>query len=157
MSEPKTGRVYHPWAVGITIVIVVFLIATITLGIVISQQDYDLVTQNYYEKDLGYQKEIDTRQRTNALSERPALALDRAAKVYNVTFPTRTDYRGIQGEVIFYRISDASHDVTHALSLNAEGRQFISVSGMQSGQWIAKLRWKENGKEYYVEERMYLD
>jgi hypothetical protein len=156
MNEPKYKRVYHHWAIGISIVIVVFLIATITLGIVISQQDYDLVTQNYYEKDLGYQKEIDTRQRTSELGDKPTLELDRNAKVYNVTFPVRADYSGIRGEVVFYRISDASHDVTHPLSLDARGRQFISVSGMSSGQWITKLRWMENGVEYYVEERMYL-
>ncbi|MFZ1731573.1 MAG: FixH family protein [Bacteroidota bacterium] len=156
MSDTKAKRVYHPWAVGITIVIVVFLIATITLGIYISQQHYDLVTQNYYEKDLGYQKQIDTQQRTNALGDKPALELDRTAKVCNVAFPARPDYRGISGDVTFYRISDAAHDVTHTLSLNSEGRQYISVSGLQPGQWIAKLRWMESEKEYYIEERMYL-
>lgn len=156
MSEAKPKRVYHPWAVGITIVIVVFLIATITLGVIISQQNYDLVTKNYYEKDLGYQKEIDTRQRTGALAEKPALELDRAAKVCNVTFPARPDYSQVSGEVTFYRISHAANDITHPLSLNTEGRQYISVSDLKRGQWIAKLRWTESGQEYYVEERMYI-
>ncbi|MBE0642464.1 MAG: FixH family protein [Bacteroidetes bacterium] len=157
MSEQKAKRVYHPWAVGTTIVIAVFLVATITLVVIISQQDYDLVTQNYYEKDLGYQKEIDTRQRTGALDEKPRLELDRTAKVCNVSFPSRADYSGISGEVVFYRISDANRDLRHPLSLTPEGRQYISVSGLQPGQWIAKLRWTEGGQEYYIEERIYLE
>lgn len=157
MSEQKTGRVYHPWAVGITAVIVIFLIATITVAVVVSQQDFDLVTQNYYEKDLGYQKEIDTRKRTAALAEKPALALDRAAKTLAIAFPSRADYRRIQGGIILYRISDAARDLRHPLALDTAGRQSISVRGMQSGQWIAKLRWTEEGSEYYLEERVYLD
>ncbi len=157
MSEQKTKRVYHPWAVGISAVIVAFLITTISVVVYISNQDYDLVTQNYYEKDLGYQKEIDTRKRTDALTEKPRLELDRDAKVCNVAFPAREDYSGIAGEVVFYRISDAARDLRHPLALGAEGRQYISVSGLQAGQWIAKLRWTENGDEYYLEERMYLE
>jgi len=156
MSEQKTGRVYHPWAVGITAVIVLFLIATITVAVVVSRQDFDLVTQNYYEKDLGYQKEIDARKRTAALAEKPALALDPAAETLAIAFPSRDDYMRIQGGIILYRISDAARDLHHPLALDTAGRQLISVRGMQSGQWIAKLRWTEEGKEYYVEERVYL-
>ncbi len=157
MSEAKPKRVYHPWAVGITIFIVVFLISAITLGIIISQQNYDLVSNNYYEKDLGYQKEINTRQRTNALANKPTLELDRAAKVCNVAFPVRSDSVQVTGEVTFYRISDASSDITHSLALNSNGKQFISVSALRPGQWIAKLRWMKSGKEYYVEKRMYME
>lgn len=157
MSEQKTKRTYHPWAVGISAFIVFFLVATITLVVIVSQQDYDLVTQNYYEKDLGYQNEIETRRRTNALGEKPRLELDRAAKVCNVIFPVRPDYTALEGEVTLYRISDAARDLRHPLALDTQGRQFISVSDLQSGQWIFKLRWREGGEEFYIEERMYLD
>jgi hypothetical protein len=150
-------RSYQPWAVGISAVIVLFLVATITLVIVVSQQDYDLVTSNYYEKDLGYQKRIDAQKRTNALAEKPRLELDRAARVCNLVFPERADYGAITGDLTMYRISDAKHDLLWPIELNGEGRQYVSVSGLQSGQWIFKLRWEEGGLEYYLEERMYLD
>lgn len=157
MSEEKKKRIYHPWAVGISAFIVLFLIATITLVVIVSQQDYDLVTQNYYEKDHGYQNEIETRRRTNALEEKPRLELDRAAKVCNIIFPVRPDYAGINGELTLYRISDAARDLHHPIMLDTQGRQFISVSDLQSGQWIFKLRWNEGGEEFYLEERLYLD
>lgn len=150
-------RSYQPWAVGISAVIVVFLVATITLVIIVSQQDYDLVTSNYYEKDLRYQQRIDAQMRTNALAEKPRLELDRAARVCNLVFPERADYAAITGELTMYRISDAAHDLQQPIELNGEGRQYVSVSGLQSGQWIFKLRWEEAGLEYYLEERMYLD
>lgn len=152
---PKRG--IHPWALGITIVIVAFLVVTITVVLIVSQQDYHLVTKNYYEKDRGYQSEIDARSRTLALAEKPVLELDRAAKVCNLVFPARPRYDGISGELHFYRISDATGDTRHALALDAQGWQYISVSALRPGQWIAKLKWSEEGKDYTLEQRMYLE
>lgn len=157
MTGQKPKRTYQPWAVGITVFIVFFIVATITLGIFISGQHYDLVTQNYYEKTLVYQDEIDARQRTTALAERPYLVLDRTAKVCNIVFPARADFSAVAGDLTMYRISDAASDLRHDLALDAAGRQYISVSSLQPGQWIFKLRWEEAGLDYYLEERMYLD
>lgn len=155
-TDPARKRAYHPWAVGITVYIVFFIVATIALVIFISSQHYDLVTENYYEKDQAYQAEIDTRLRTELLSDKPTLGLDREALVFNIIFPGRARYDDIQGEITFYRISDASRDQRHPLLLDARGRQFVSVSAMQRGQWIAGLRWSEDGEEYYIEQRIYL-
>ncbi len=152
MPEPKI----HIWAVGITITIVLFLIGTIVLTVIVSQEEFHLVTEDYYEKDLSYQKQIETQVRTKALEQCPVLSVDREAKTCVVSFPARERYEGITGEITFFRISDAKRDVTHALQLNSEGRQHISVSGLQSGQWIVKMKWTEDGKEYYLEERVYL-
>ena len=152
MAEPKI----HIWAVGITIVIVVFLISTIALTIIISQEDYHLVTEDYYQKDQSYQKQIDTQERTKQLAQLPVLSVDREAKTCVISFPERKSYEGISGEIMFFRISDATRDVTRPLQLNSEGRQHVSVSGLQSGQWIVKMNWTEEGQEYYLEERIYL-
>ena len=160
MSETqntKPGSKYPAWAVGISVFIGLFLVGTVTLVIFISRQHYDLVTTNYYEKDLAYQDEIDARTRTNALAVKPRLELDRVARVCNVVFPAHENYAGITGDLTMYRISDAAHDLRHVLLLDGNGRQYVSVSGLQPGQWVFKLRWKEAGLEYYLEERMYLD
>ncbi|HOJ02723.1 MAG TPA: FixH family protein [Bacteroidota bacterium] len=149
-------RTYHPWAVGITIVIVVFLIVSIGLTIIISQEDYHLVTDDYYEKDLRFQEKMETRKRTKELDIKPVISIDREAKTCILSFPPRESYDGIAGSVEFFRISDATRDVTRPLQLNSEGRQVLSVSGLHSGQWIVKLTWTESGTEYYLEERIYL-
>ncbi len=154
MNEARSKR--QPWAIGITAVIIVFLAVTITLVIVVSQQEYSLVTDNYYEKDLAYQQEIDTRIRTRDLDEKPAIVLDRAAKSCSISFPARERYEDISGTVTFFRISSARGDYSVPLALNAEGKQHISVSGLAAGQWIFKFRWTEGDEEYFLEERMYL-
>ena len=152
----KTSKRPHPWAIGITVVIVVFLITTITGVIIISQQEYSLVTENYYEKDQTYQQEIDVRERTRALGERPVIDYDSEAKTCTVRFPEREAYGGIDGTLTFFRISSARGDRNHPLALSAEGVQHVSVSDLQSGQWIVKLRWTENDKEFFLEQRLYL-
>ncbi|MDT8322603.1 MAG: FixH family protein [Bacteroidota bacterium] len=152
-TEKKTRQ---PWAIGITAVIVVFLVATITVTIMVSRQEYSLVTDNYYEKDLAYQQEIDTRMRTRDLAQKPVLVLDRAAKSCSITFPAREHYGELRGTVTFFRISSARGDYHVPLQLNSAGEQHISVSGLAAGQWILKLRWQEKDREYFMEERIYL-
>ncbi len=149
-------RKIHAWALGITITIVLFLISTIALTIIISQEEYHLVTDNYYDKDLGYQKHIDTRKRTEALEQQPVVEIDRESKTCIISFPPRDRYDGISGELTFFRISDSKIDVTRPLQLNSEGRQHVSVSGLQLGQWILKMTWNEKGQEFYLEQRLYL-
>ena len=150
------ARKIHPWALGISIVIVVFLILSIGLTIIVSQEEYHLVQEDYYEKDQGYQEEIDSRKRTGQLDAKPEITVDREAKSCTIQFPERERYDGIGGDITFFRIDDAAHDTEHALRLNDEGKQHISVSGMQAGQWIVKLRWNEGGEDYYLERRVYL-
>ena len=146
----------HPWALGISAFIVLFLIVTITVVILVSQQDYHLVTKDYYEKDLSYQNEIDAKRRAADAGSRPVVSVDRAAKTCVLQFPEGKDYSGITGTATLFRISDARQDHSTPIALNSEGMQHISVSSFPAGQWILKLRWKEGGKEYSLDERVYL-
>ncbi|MBN1446355.1 MAG: FixH family protein [Bacteroidetes bacterium] len=149
-------RKIHPWALGISIVIVVFLVASIALTVIISQEDIHLVQEDYYEKDLKYQQEIDSRKRAEALEQKPEIILDRTAQSCSIRFPERERYDAIGGEVTFFRISDAAHDRVIPLRLGEDGKQYISVSGMASGQWVLKLKWNEGGREFSMEQRLYL-
>jgi hypothetical protein len=151
-----TKRKIHPWALGISIVIVGFLVASIALTVIISQVDVHLVQEDYYEKDLKYQEEIDSRKRAGALESKPEITLDRTAKSCTIRFPERDRYDDIGGEVTFFRISDAAHDIVIPLRLDDNGSQHISVSGMTSGQWVLKLRWNEGGRDFSMEQRVYL-
>ena len=157
MSETRAPRSKRqPWAVGITVVIITFLIVTITGVIYISQQKYSLVTENYYEKNLTYQQEIDTRLRTQAMDGKPEILFDREARSCTVIFPPRSHYGDLTGTITFFRISDARSDRSIPLKLNTEGKQHISVSGFAAGQWILKFRWTDGDEEYFFEQRLYL-
>lgn len=48
-------RKMEPWALGITIVIIAFLLITVVGTIILSREHVNMVTPDYYEKDRSYQ------------------------------------------------------------------------------------------------------
>ena len=58
------------WGTGIVIGIVVFVVFTLSMTVIFMTQDVHLVTDNYYEKTLTYQDEIDKQSRTKALDDK---------------------------------------------------------------------------------------
>ena len=57
------------WGTGILIVIIIFMTLTITTVVYLMNQDVDLVTDNYYAKEIKYQQQIDRMNRTNEMDE----------------------------------------------------------------------------------------
>jgi len=151
-----TKRRIEPWALGISIIIIVFLVGMIILTISVSRVDFHLVTDNYYEVDKTYQQHIDMKQRTSDLESLPTIAVDRESETCVLSFPMRERFDDIVGDVTFFRISDAAHDVVRPLQLNDSGQQHLSVSNFQTGQWIVKLRWTANDQDYYLEQRVFI-
>lgn len=146
----------HPWALGITIVIVVFLAATITVTVWIGGQDVNMVRKDYYEKDQRFQSEYEVRQRTAALERKPAITLDDTRRLCMLRFPEGMSPDSITGEVTFFRADNDRSDFTRPLALGADGTQQFSLGTLARGQWIVKLRWTQRGSEYYLEERLFL-
>jgi nitrogen fixation protein FixH len=145
----------HPWAVGVTVVVVAFPLVFVGLAVWMSSIDVPLVRKDYYERDLQYQKEIDTRKRTNALPAQPEILLAADYATCTVAFPPADSYRDISGTLSFYRVDDNRRDFDVALQLDAAGRQDVATDRMNTGQWIVKLRWNTGGDEYYLEKRIY--
>ena len=145
----------HPWAIGITVVVIVFPLVFIGLAVWIGSQDVELVRENYYEGDRSYQDEIDTRKRTSALSERPIFTFAPDQSECTVSFPPAAEYSKITGNLKFYRVDDDHRDFDVSLALDSAGRQVVSLAQMNTGQWIIKLRWQSEEIAYYLEERMY--
>jgi hypothetical protein len=137
------------WGTGILITIIIFMSITVLTGIYLMNQDVQLVTDNYYEKDLKYQNQIDKLNRTAALEEKVEIKFDGLA--VELVFPTSFDKSKLSGEIYFYRPSDRKKDFTIPLTLNSEARQIIPVTRIDKGFWRIKLSWSSDGIEYYNE------
>ena len=137
------------WGTGILITIIIFMSITVLTGVFLMNQDVQLVTDNYYEKDLKYQQEIDKLNRTAALEEKVEIKFDSSA--VELVFPESFSTEKISGEIYFYRPSDRKKDFTIPLSLNSEARQIIPVTRIDKGFWRIKLSWILEGDEYYNE------
>ena len=137
------------WGTGILITIIIFMSITVLTGIYLMNQDVQLVTDNYYEKDLKYQNQIDKLNRTAALEENVEIKFDDFA--VEIVFPESFSTEKISGEIYFYRPSDISKDFIIPLILNSERKQTIPVTRIDKGFWRIKLSWILEGDEYYNE------
>jgi hypothetical protein len=136
------------WGTGIAIGIIIFVVLSVTMTIIFMTQDVSLVSDNYYEKSLSYQEEIDKQSRTKSLDEQ--IKINFNGEVISVLFPN--DYLGekISGEIYFYRPSNPDLDFNLPLKL-VEGNQNIPVELLAKGFWRLKLNWMMDGNGYYNE------
>jgi hypothetical protein len=112
-------------------------------------QKVDLVTDNYYEKTLVYQKNIDEAERSERINKN--LTLEYQKNQLKFTFPDSTAREIKRGEIYFYRPSDSSKDFTTEFSLNENGETIVDVSNILKGYWKVQLKWMMNNESYSVE------
>ncbi|MBT8378328.1 MAG: FixH family protein [Ignavibacteria bacterium] len=137
------------WGTGIVIGIVIFVTITFSMTIIFMTQDVNLVTDDYYEKTLTYQDEIDKKSRTKALNEEVKINFN--GKMISILFPSDYLNKNISGEIYFYRPSNPALDFKIPLQLSQEGIQVIPVERIEKGFWRLKINWLMNEYAFYNE------
>ena len=137
------------WGTGILVGIIIFVVLSVTMTVIFLTQDVSLVSNNYYEKSLVYQDEIDKQSRTKSLDEQVQINFD--GKVISILFPNEYLAQNKSGEIYFYRPSDSSLDFKLPLQISEDGSQIIPVERFEKGLWRLKLNWEMDGNGYYNE------
>ena len=86
------------WGKGIILVFVVFVLGIGVLVYRSMTKNIDLVTTNYYEKELKYQDQIDKINNTNSLKEN--IKIEYNGNVILITYPAVQ--KDISGEISLY-------------------------------------------------------
>ena len=142
------------WGTGIVIGIVIFVVISVTMTIIFMMQDVNLVSDNYYEKSLVYQEEIDKLSRTKTLNEQVKISFN--GEVVNLLFPAEYSEKKISGEIFFYRPSNPKLDFFLPIQLN-NGNQIIPITRLEKGFWRIKLNWVMDGNGYYNEKAINIE
>jgi len=90
------------WGTGIAIGIIIFIVLSVTMTIIFMTQDVSLVSDNYYEKSLVYQDEIDKQSRTKSLNEEVRINFN--GEMISILFPLDYVSESMNGEIYFYLI-----------------------------------------------------
>jgi len=143
------------WGTGVTIGIIVFVFISLTMTVIFMTQDVHLVTDDYYEKTLTYQDEIDKQSRTKALDDKVEINFN--GKIISILFPFGYLDEKISGEIYFYRPSNPNLDFKIPLRLSELGNQFIPVERIEKGFWRLKLNWTMDGDGYYNEKAIAIE
>jgi hypothetical protein len=139
------------WGKGILVVILLFVGFILTLvTISVRQDDIHLVTENYYEKEIKYQDQIE-REKSAAGLDREVLVYDDLSKSMILDLPV-----GAKGNLHLFRPSDARLDQGLVLDIKEVGKTTIPLQDLKSGYWRVQLIWTENGIEFYEEKKINL-
>jgi nitrogen fixation protein FixH len=137
------------WGYKIAIGFTIFCLSIIGVTVYFMMQKVDVVTENYYEKELKYQDQIDKVTRTRALKE--AVEITNTGKELIIKFPNEPDKNQKKDFISLYRPSDNTKDVKIPLITDTARTQIISIERIAKGYWKVQINWTSGGSEYYYE------
>jgi hypothetical protein len=137
------------WGYKIAVFFGAFVLITTGVTVYLMNQKVDVVTENYYEKELKYQDQIDKITRTRALKE--SVEITNTGKELIIKFPNLPDKNQNKDLISLYRPSDDSKDVKIPVQTDTSRTQVVSIDRLVRGYWKVKINWTSGGSEYYFE------
>jgi nitrogen fixation protein FixH len=113
-----------------------------------------LVSQDYYQKEIAYQNDIDQMNNTNKLTKQLKFDYIYKNQLVKLVFPKESI--GSSGKINFYRPADARKDFAVKLEIANTDSQSIPVANLDRGLWVIQVSWNKDSKGYYKEEKMTL-
>ncbi len=141
------------WGTKILIVYVVFISGILLMVFKSSMQKTDLVTTDYYDKELKYQDKIDEMNRVAALSDSVGYVIKDNSLM--IKFPKDFAGKKLVGEAVLYCPSDEQKDIKKQFSLQDESLQLL-MPAASSKIYELQLSWKDANVTYYFEKKIYL-
>lgn len=141
------------WGAKIVAVYILFIAGILFMVFKSSNQKTDLVTGNYYEKELKYQEKIDEMNRVVALSAPVEFNIEGGELV--IRFPKDFEGKKLTGEAVLYCPSDEKKDLKNSFTLQDEPLK-ISIPAINTGLHELHLSWQENGVTYYFEKKIFI-
>lgn len=147
MSRPT--RNLWPTSIAVFFALaIMFIISFIAFAV---RQREDLVSADYYEREVRYQSQLDTMNRSQPIATQSVVTFEPAQQTIVITLPA-AQTQGAAGSIHLYRPSDARLDRELPLALNNEGIQRLDAKKMSDGLWKVRVKWITNGQEYFVEQ-----
>ncbi len=142
------------WGIGIVIAMALFmgfiLFFVITM-ITDRTYDYEMVVDDYYKQEIGFQGELDGR--NNAANLPNKIRVEQSLKGILIVVPDEIAPNMENGSVYFYRVNKKDLDFEKPISLS-ENKMLIPASELLPGRWDISIRWQMNGKTYITQDQI---
>ncbi|MGE0562612.1 MAG: FixH family protein [Flavobacteriales bacterium] len=125
----------------------VFVVFMLTLAYFATKQNNELVTDNYYEKELEFKEILIKKQNTSTLTEQVTFNITEES--IEVLFPKEIGEH-ITGKLLFYKPSNEQSDKEFDIQLTNH-TQFIPTATFQKGMYHVKIDWAANNTDYFNE------
>ena len=113
-SKPSS----NPWPIAITGFFVIAILFIVTFIAFALRQREDLVSADYYEREVRYQAQLDSMNRSQTLAAHAVVTFEPKRQTIVITLPV-AQIQGATGNIQLYRPSDARLDRDVPLALNA--------------------------------------
>lgn len=138
------------WGTRIAMLYIGF-VALIAVMITLSmRQKIELVSDDYYDKELVFQTKIDEMNNANALSGKVDHSIE--DNVFVIHFPAEFKGLAVSGNVLFFRPSDSSKDLKTEIKLDADLNQKIDLKTLSKGMYKMQVSWSVDNTPYFSEE-----
>ncbi len=139
------------WGNRIVVAFVFFAGFILYMVVIAFQQNNDLVAEDYYAQEIGYQKKIEQKENLRKLDQKVSVALNEKSIV--LVFPK--DQKP-EGEIHFYHPSRKLFDKKIAIAIDPENQQVVDRDKLIAGNYRVNITWKSDGKEYFQQEKILL-
>ncbi len=143
------------WGYGIVLVLAIAIGGFLTMVFITTGEKIDMVTEDYYPKELKYDNQIEKTRNYNALTDKVTITTD--ADI-NVVFPQIVDNeKQIKGGIHFYRPSDKQLDIEKEIKLDNEFKMVFDKKTFQKGKYELIIEWEDGQKPYLTKLDVYID
>nr|WP_321410337.1 FixH family protein [uncultured Carboxylicivirga sp.] len=143
------------WGHGLVVVILLGITGFLSLVFITTRERIDMVTDEYYPKELEYQYQIEKLKNYNALSEKINIKINGNLAV---VFPKITDKPdGITGNIHIYRPSDKRLDIEKEIQLDTAFIANFEKEKFKSGKYEVIIEWGANNQEYLTKLPLFID
>lgn len=136
------------WGKGLVVGMLMFMSFILYLVITMStdkKYNHDLVTEEYYAKELAYQNEIDKQSNLKSLST--TINGQRTENGWLLSFPKEVNQTNSNGKVFLFRPSNQNLDFEIPLVLD-KSNLLIPDDRLLDGRWNITIEWETNGESY---------
>jgi len=135
------------WGWKIVILYSAFVVMILTLVYKSTQNKIEIVTPDYYQKELAYQSQIDKEQRTQHLKEQLHWQVN--GKQVHLKFPAEVAGKNVKAEILFYRANDSNQDFTMNALADSTGSCLVTSDKFEKGVYQMQIDWTAEGVSYY--------
>jgi hypothetical protein len=141
------------WGTKILMVYVAFVLGIVFMVFKSSTQNTDLVTTDYYARELKYQDKIDEIKRTDALSAPVKYIIKDNA--LTIIFPKDFIGKKLVGEAVLYCPSNEKKDIKKEFTILDENLELAIPAGSK-GLYELHISWQDGGVTYYFEKKIFI-
>ena len=141
------------WGKSIVLSFVLFAAFIGTLVTVCLRQDISLVSKEYYKEELQYENQLTRLKNFSQLKSKPVIKVLENNTI-QITFDRFDNME--KGELRLFRPSDSSKDKKYSIVPTSNATQEFPTTGLAPGMYRAKMLWTMNGKEFFVEEVIFI-